>query len=97
MTQTAAAIAEANQRVADEMERFRAALPSLLIDEKFAGRWVVFKDNRVVNVFDDEADGYRWARTNLGKLSGFVLARVEPEPIHRLGGTSGFTIDDDEP
>ena len=62
------AVADANRRVAEEMERFQAALPTLLLDDSVRGRWVVFKDGVVVRAFDDEAVAYAWARDTLGKL-----------------------------
>jgi len=80
------AVAEADRRAAEEMERFRAALPGLLADASLLSRWVVFKDGAVAKAFDDEGDGYAWARRTLGKLSGFVLARVEEPHVYRLGG-----------
>ena len=90
------AVAEANRRVSEEMGRFQAALPSLLVDDALRGRWVVFKDGAVQRAFDDEGEGFRWARETLGRLSGFVLARVEPEHTHRLGGASGFRLEPDD-
>jgi hypothetical protein len=90
------AVAEANRRVAEEMERFDAALPKLLLDDVIRGRWVVFKDGAVVRAFDDEDSAYTWARNTLGKLAGFVLACVEPERTHVLGAASGFRLVDDD-
>ena len=90
------AVADANRRVAEEMDRFQTALPTLLRDDALRGRWVVFKDGAVVRAFDDEADGYLWARTSLGKLAGFVLAVVEPERTHVLGAASGFRLESDD-
>ena len=90
------AVADANRRVTEEMERFQAALPTLLLDDTVRGRWVVFKDGVVVHAFDDEAVAYAWARDTLGKLAGFVLARVEPERTHVLGAASGFGLANDD-
>lgn len=67
------AVADADRMVAEEMARFRAALPSLLEDPALAGKWVVFKDGDVVEAFDDRTEGYHWAVEHLGRLSGFVL------------------------
>lgn len=89
------AVAEANRKVSDEMVRFRAALPRLLADPTLKGRWVVFKDGAIARAFDDDKEAYDWARATLGRLSGFVLAPVEPERVHRLGGAVGFRLDDD--
>lgn len=80
------AVADADRKVSEEMARFRAALPSLLEDPALAGKWVVFKDGEVVQAFDDRTEGYHWAVEHLGRLSGFVLAPVEPERVYRVGG-----------
>ncbi|MCC7111154.1 MAG: hypothetical protein IT382_17805 [Deltaproteobacteria bacterium] len=85
-TQLDPAVAEASRKVAEEMTRFRAALPRLLLDPAVAGRWVVFKDGAVARAFDDESEGYRWAVTTLGRLAGFALVKVEPERVLHLGG-----------
>lgn len=79
-------VAEADRKAGEEMQRFRAALPSLLADDAVRGRWVVFKDGAVVRAFDTVAEGRRWAVSNLGRLSGFIVAPVEPPHVYRLGG-----------
>ena len=80
------AVLEADRKATDEMQRFRAALPALLTDERLRGRWVVFKDGAVMRAFDDDREGYRWAVETLGRLSGFVLAPVREPHVYRLGG-----------
>lgn len=87
-------VAEANRKVDEEAERFRAALPALLDDPGLRGRYVVFKDGAIMRGFDDAGEGYRWAVATLGRYAGFVLARVEPERVYRIGG-AGFRIDPD--
>ena len=79
-------VAEADRKAAEEMQRFRAALPALLADEALRGQWVVFKDGAVVRAFTDDAEARRWAVATLGRLSGFVLAPVEEPHVYRLGG-----------
>jgi hypothetical protein len=79
-------VAEADRKAAEEMQRFRAALPSLLADDAVRGRWVVFKDGAVVRAFDTVTEGRRWAVANLGRLSGFIVAPVAPPHVYRLGG-----------
>lgn len=79
-------VAEADRKAAEEMQRFRTALPSLLADDALRGRWVVFKDGAVVRAFEDDTEARRWAVTTLGRLSGFVLAPIEPPHAYRLGG-----------
>lgn len=89
------AVAEANRKVDEEAERFHAALPSLLQDPALRGRFVVFKDGAVQRAFDDAGEGYRWAVSTLGRYAGFVLARVEPERVYRIGGAFFRTEPDD--
>jgi hypothetical protein len=90
------ALNDAHRRVKAETERFRAALPALLENQELRDRWVVFKDGAVARPFDDPGEGYRWAVENLGRYSGFVLARVEPEREYHLGGAAGFRFDPDD-
>jgi hypothetical protein len=90
-------VAEANRKVSEEMVRFRAALPKLLEDPALKGRWVVFKDGAVVRASDDDREAYRWAVDTLGRLSGIVLAPVEPERVYRLGSAASmFRFEPDE-
>ena len=79
-------VAEADRKAAEEMERFRAALPLLLADPSLRGRWVVFKDGVVARAFSDDREAYLWAMDTLGRLSGFVLAPVAEPHVCRLGG-----------
>jgi hypothetical protein len=83
------AVLDADRKAAEEMQRFRAALPGLLADGALRGRWVVFKDGEVLRDFDDGSEARRWAVTNLGRLAGFVVVQVDEPHVYRLGG-AGF-------
>jgi hypothetical protein len=83
------AVAETERRVSQEMVRFRAALPALLADPALVGRWVLFRDGVVVASFDSENDADDEGYRRFGELGGYVLARVEPQRVHYLGG-AGF-------
>lgn len=65
------------QRVLEESKRFRARLPELL--PRYSGRWVVFLEDEVRGVFDDEEDAYVAAVQEFGVRGGFVIARVAPD------------------
>lgn len=90
-TEVDPAVAEARRKVAEEAARFRAALPALLADAALAGRWVLFRDGAVVAAFDEGGSAYDEGRRRFGELGGFVIARVEPLRVHRLGG-AGFRV-----
>ena len=64
-------------KVRNEMEAFRRALPDLL--ERHLGKWVVFVDGKVSSLHDTEQDAYGCGMTELGPEAGFVVARVSPE------------------
>jgi len=64
-------------QVRDEMERFRAKLPTLL--GTIPGRWVVFRDGEVTADFANEGDAYAEAIRLFGLEGGFVIARVAEE------------------
>lgn len=86
------ALAEARRKVAEESGRFRAALPSLLADDKLAGRWVLFRDGAVIASFASGDAAHEDGVRRFGRLGGFVVARVEPPRVHRIGG--GFRVPD---
>jgi len=65
------------ERVKQEMQAFRRALPELLKDH--AGQWVVFFDGKVVDFYQDEASAYDAAIQAFGPNAGFVVAPVAPE------------------
>jgi hypothetical protein len=71
MTETVA------DRVLEETRRFRDALPELL--NEHAGKWVVFKDGRVVSVHKDEDEAYRAGLEKFGREGGHVIAPVIPD------------------
>lgn len=90
-TEVDPAVAEARRKVAEEAARFRAALPGLLADPTLAGRWVLYRDGAVVAAFDSGTEADDEGLRRFGELGGFVIARVEPMRIHRLGG-AGFRL-----
>ncbi len=70
-------------KVREETKRFRDALPSLM--KSLAGRWVVFRDGKVVADFASESEAYESAIDEYGAEGGFVVACVvvvDPEPIN---------------
>ncbi|MBI5488593.1 MAG: hypothetical protein HY905_14765 [Deltaproteobacteria bacterium] len=70
------------EKVKQEMEAFRAALPGLLLDH--GDQWVVFIDGKVVGFYVDEESAYTAAMRAFGPRAGFVVAQVareKPEPI----------------
>jgi hypothetical protein len=85
--------ADANRKVDEEDERFRAALPALLEDAALRGRWVLFKDGAVVAAFDDMRAAHEEGERRFGRYGGFLVAPVEPERVYRIGG--GFHLPDD--
>ena len=85
-------VAVADKRASEEMERFRTALPQLLADVTLRGRWVVFKDGKVLRDFADHVAAHHWGVDNLGYLSGFVVCPVEPERVYRMGGVAARLV-----
>jgi hypothetical protein len=77
---------ESNTRTREEMKRFDAALPAMLADPALAGRWVVFRDGKVLYADDDNRRAYDWAISNLGNFGGFVFMRVVPKRVVKIGG-----------
>ncbi len=69
--------AEANAKVAAEMERFWAALPQLLSSD-LRDHWVIFLDGEVRYASRDRNEVYSLAVRELGPYAGFVMAKVEP-------------------
>ncbi len=69
-------------KVLQETLRFREALPELL--KEHAGKWVVFKDDRVQSVHETEHEAYRAGLEKFGRDGGHVVAQVieqRPAPI----------------
>lgn len=71
-----------NEKVRQEMGRFRHALPGLMATHQ--GRWVVFKDGQVHSSHETSAEAHRAGVQAFGVFGGQVIARVaaeEPRPI----------------
>lgn len=60
---------------------FRATIPSLL--EEHHGKWVVFRNGKIVSMHDDVDDAYRTARERYG-LTPVVVAVIAEEHEHHL-------------
>jgi hypothetical protein len=63
--------------------KFREMLPGLM--REYAGRWVVFKDERVVSAHAEEVDAFEAGVAAFGTEGGFVVALVakaKPTPIN---------------
>ncbi|MBI5487906.1 MAG: hypothetical protein HY905_11285 [Deltaproteobacteria bacterium] len=70
------------EKVKQEMQAFRVALPDLLRDHP--GQWVVFIDGKVVDFYVDEESAYGAAIRAFGPHAGFVIAQVageKPQPV----------------
>jgi hypothetical protein len=63
------------ERVREEMARFEAALPDLL--QTARGKWVVFRDGRIVSIHDDARTAYEEGLRRFGPTGGHVVAPVE--------------------
>jgi hypothetical protein len=73
---------ENERRVLAETERFLSVLPELI--ERYRGRWVVFRDGRVVSDHDTEDQAYQAAVEQFGIAGGHVVAPVvetTPTPV----------------
>jgi hypothetical protein len=69
------------QRVLDEAQRFRAALPELLT--RLPGRFVVFRDGVVVSDHDSDEEAYIAGIDRFGPYGGQVIGAVrEPEAAY---------------
>jgi hypothetical protein len=68
---------DAAERVREENERFRKALPELL--ETYPNRWVVFRDGAVISDHDSQLAAYTAAVEAFGPHGGFVVAPVKEQ------------------
>ncbi len=59
-----------------EAEVFKAQLPDLL--KKHRGKWVLFRDGRPVDFFDDYEDALIAGLEKFGREAVFLIACVEP-------------------
>ncbi|MCG8556431.1 MAG: hypothetical protein MJD61_14250 [Proteobacteria bacterium] len=74
-------MADVDQMVREESERFYAKLPELL--PEMEGKWVVFRDGEVKSTHDDQDAALRTALKEYGMHGGYVIAEVaEVKPAH---------------
>jgi hypothetical protein len=82
-------VTEANRKVREEMVRYRAALPGLLA--RYGGRWVVFKDGKVVSDHDTIDDAHAAGVEAFGVFGGQVVIQVaEEKPLYINAGAALF-------
>jgi hypothetical protein len=68
--------------IEEEQRAFDRQLPSLL--EKHEGKFVLFKNGQVVEVFDDEGAAYEAGLDRFGIDTIFLIAKIEesdPQPV----------------
>lgn len=69
--------------VLKETRKFREMLPGLM--REYSGRWVVFKDEKVVSAHAEEEEAFAAGVAAFGTEGGFVVALVaktKPTPIN---------------
>ena len=69
--------------VLKETLKFREMLPALMLSH--AGKWVLFKDERVVSAHATETEAFEAGVSAFGFEGGFVVAQVtksKPTPIN---------------
>lgn len=66
-------------KVLEESQKFRELIPELLTT--LAGRWVVFKEGKVVKDFPTEDEAYRFGLENFGPEGGQLVFQVVAEEV----------------
>ena len=70
-------ISENQQAVLDEWDRFQVQLPELMTS--MPGRWIVFKDDKVLSDHETEEIAFEAAIERLGTEEPFIVAQAAKE------------------
>lgn len=68
--------------ISAEKQEFRKQLPHLL--EKHRGKWVIFKDGKVVEFFNQQDEAYARALDLYGPDEPFLVEEVQEEGTQQL-------------
>ncbi len=76
---------DVSARVLEETKRFQANLPVLM--RELEGRWVLYKDGRVIDVFQTEDEAFKAGLEKFGLDGAHIVIRVEPmDPVPLTAG-----------